>query len=397
MASRTKRYGILLLLVGLVVLGLAFKTDFFGTGEDVVKWFPPAKLLIAEKPNSDSQPNTAAPRAVAVEVAKAVSKKAPVLLEGIGNVTTIASVAVRSRIDSEIVGVHFGDGSIVKQGDLLISLDSRAIDAQIAQAEGNLARDQAQLAGAERDLRRNTDLLNKGAGPLLNVENSKTQVDTFTAAVKADIAALENLKVQLSYCRITAPIGGRMSQAAVKIGNFARVADVQPIATINQMAPVYVTFTLPQRSLSELRIAMAEGRAPVEAIIPGDNRSANGNVTMIENAVDPTTGLMTVRATMPNEEELLWPGTLVSARVTLRTEPSIVVPSSAVQVSQQGTFVFIIRNNVATVVPVRVARTLKTETVIASGVADGDVVVTEGHLLLNNGSRVNVREPKAGA
>jgi multidrug efflux system membrane fusion protein len=320
-----------------------------------------------------------------------------VLLDALGNVTMIASVAVKPRLDSEITGVHFSDGAYVKQGDLLISLDSRAIEAQIAQAEGNLAKDQAQLEGAERDFRRYTELVAKAATPQLNLDNAKTQADTFRAAIKADVAALDNLKVQLSYCSIRAPITGRISQAAVKIGNFARSADTTPIATINQMAPLYVTFSVPQRGLPELRLAMAETGAAVEAIIPGDKRRAHGTITMIENAIDSTTGMATVRATMPNEDELLWPGTLITAEVTLRTEDAVVVPTAAVQVSQQGNFIFVVKNNVATVKAVKVSRLLGEETVIESGIEDGDVVVTDGHLLLTDGARVNVRERKPGA
>ncbi len=337
------------------------------------------------------------PRAVAVEVARAVRKKTPVLLQALGNVTTIASVAVKPRIDDEIVGIHFADGAFVKQGDLLVTLDTRALQAQLQQAEGNLARDQASLAGAERDLHRYTDLVAKGATPQLNVDNAKTQSDTFRGAIQADIAAIENLKVQLSYCAIRAPISGRISQASVKVGNFARSADIVPIATINQMAPVYVTFSVPQRNLPEIRVAMAEGGGAIEAIIPGDNRRANGAITMIENAVDSSTGMATLRATMPNQDELLWPGTLVTARMTLRTEDAVVVPSPAVQVSQQGNFVFVVKDNVAAVKPVKVARLLGAETVIESGLADGDVVVTDGHLLLTDGARVTVRPRAPGA
>jgi membrane fusion protein, multidrug efflux system len=392
-----KRKTLVWLAVVLAGLGLTVRTGFFGKGAEVAQWFPPAKWLLGDKASAEGQASGTPVRTVAVEVAKAVRKKSPVLLEALGNVTTIASVAVRPRLDDEIVGVHFDDGAFVKQGDLLISLDPRAIEAQIAQAEGNLARDEAMLAGANRDLRRNTDLMVKGAGPQLNVENSKTQADTYIGAIKADQAALENLKVQLSYTKIYAPISGRISQAAVKVGNFARSADVLPIATINQMAPVYVTFTVAQRNLPELRIAMAEGNAPVEAIIPDDSRRAHGTVTMIENAVDPTSGLVLARATMANENELLWPGTLVTVQVTLRTEDAVVVPTPAVQVSQQGNFVFVIKDNIATVAPIKVARTMADESVIESGLADGGIVVTNGHLLLNDGSRVSVRQRKARA
>ncbi len=361
--------------------------------EQIAEWLPPLKWIIggAAAPQAPRPPRT-----VAVEVATAVRKKTPVVLEGLGNVTTIASVAVRPRIDSEIVGVHFADGAYVNKGDLLITLDSRAIEAQIGQAEGNLARDQAQLEQAERDFRRYTDLVAKAATPVVNLENAKTQADAFRAAIKADLAALDNLKVQLSYCRITAPISGRISQAAVKVGNIARAADTMPIATINQMAPIYVTFTVPQRHLPELRLAMAETGGAVEAIIPGDDRRAHGTITMIENTIDPTTGMATLRATMPNDDELLWPGTLVTARVTLRTEEAVVVPSAAVQVSQQGSFVFVVKDNVAVVTRVTVARLAGDETVIQSGLSDGDVVVTDGHLLLTDKARVTVRQRKPG-
>lgn len=385
------------LLVAVAVVGGAAASGMFGKTEELAKWFPPLKWFAGDKAVAQSPQGGPGQRTVAVEVGKAVRKKTPVILDALGNVTTMASVAVKARLDSEIVGIHFSDGAFVKRGDLLVTLDSRAIEAQIAQAEGNLARDNAQLAGAERDLRRNSELLARGAGPQLNAENSKTQVDTFNAAIKADLAALENLKVQLSYCGIRAPISGRISQAAVKVGNFARSADTAPIATINQMAPVYVTFSVPQRNLPELRVAMAETGASIEVTIPGDKRRAQGTITMVENAIDPTTGMATLRATMPNADELLWPGTLVSAQVTLRTEDAVTVPTAAVQVSQQGNFVYVVKDNVATVTPVKVARLLGAETVIESGVADGDVVVTDGHLLLNNGTRVTVRERKAGA
>jgi RND family efflux transporter MFP subunit len=391
----TKGKAVFSLVVVLALAGGAARSGLFGDPDELAKWFPPLKWVSGEKAAAQSQ--QAGPRAVAVEVATAVRKKTPVKLEALGNVTMMASVAIKARIDNEIVGIHFTDGAFVKKGDLLVTLDPRMLQAQIGQAEASVARDQAQLEMAERDLRRYSELVAKGATPQLNVDNSKTQGDTLRAAIRADNAVLENLKVQLSFCFIRAPISGRISQAAVKVGNFARSADTVPIATINQIAPVYITMSVPQRSLPDLRVAMAESDTSVEAIIPGETRRAHGTIAMIENAVDPTTGMATVRASMPNEDELLWPGTLVTAQVTLRTENAIVVPAPAVQVSQQGNFVFVVKNNVATVAPVKVARLLGTETVIESGLNDGDVVVTEGHLLLTNGARVTVRERKAGA
>jgi len=381
----------------IAVAGGAAASGMLGNTEELAKWFPPLKWLIGDRAVAQSQQGRPGQRTVAVEVGTAIKKKTPVILEALGNVTTMASVAVKPRIDSEITGVHFSDGAFVKRGDLLVTLDSRALEAQIGQAEGALGRDQAQLEGAERDLRRYSELVAKGATPVTNLENAKTQADMFRAAIRADIAALENLKVQLSYCSIRAPISGRISQAAVKVGNFVRQADTVPIATINQLAPIYVTFTVAQRQLPELRIAMVETGASVNVAVPGEKRHARGTVAMVENAVDATTGMATVRASIPNTDELLWPGTLVSVQVTLRTEDAVVVPTAAVQVSQQGNFVYVVKDNVATVVPVKVARLLGNETVIESGLNDGDVVVTDGHLLLVNGSHVTVRERKAGA
>ena len=336
------------------------------------------------------------PRPVSVEVATAVKKSMPVLLEGLGNVTTMASVAVKSRLDNEIVGVHFADGAKVAKGDLLFTLDTRAIEAQMRQVEGNIAKDQAQVDGAARDVRRYTELVAKAATPVTNLENAQTQLATFSGALKADQAALENLRVQLTYCSIRAPISGRISMAAVKVGNFVRSADTAPMAIINQTAPVYVTFSIPQKNLPDIRHALAAETANVEILIPGETKRANGVVTMIENAVDVTTGMAMVRATMPNEDELLWPGTLVTAQMTMRIESAVAVPSTAVQVSQTGPFVYVVKDRKAVVQPVKVARTLGLESVISEGLQGGETVVTDGHLLLTDGAVVAPRERKSG-
>jgi RND family efflux transporter MFP subunit len=336
------------------------------------------------------------PRPVSVEVATAEKKSVPVLLEGLGNVTTMASVAVKSRLDNEIVGVHFADGAKVAKGDLLFTLDTRAIEAQMRQVEGNIAKDQAQVDGAARDVRRYTELVSKAATPVTNLENAQTQLATFSGALKADQAALENLRVQLTYCSIRAPISGRISMASVKVGNFVRSADTAPMAIINQTSPVYVTFTIPQKNLPDIRHALAAETANVEIIIPGETKRANGVVTMIENAVDVTTGMAMVRATMPNEDELLWPGTLVTAQMTMRVESTVTVPSTAVQVSQTGPFVYVVKDRKAVVQPVKVARTIGPESAISEGLDGGETVVTDGHLLLTDGALVAPRERKSG-
>jgi RND family efflux transporter MFP subunit len=245
-------------------------------------------------------------------------------------------------------------------------------------------------------VRRYTDLVAKGATPVTNLDNAKTQSDVFRAAIKSDEGLLDNLKVQRSYCTITAPIAGRISAASVKIGNFVRPADTAPMATINQLAPVYVSFTVPQKNLPDIRQAIAAETATVEANIPGEDKRASGQVSMIENTVDSSTGMATLRATMPNRDELLWPGTLVTTELTLRVEDAVVVPSTAVQVSQNGNFVFVVVDSTAKVRPVTVERRVGNETVIASGLDGTETVVTDGQLLLSDGTRVSPREPKAG-
>jgi membrane fusion protein, multidrug efflux system len=332
-------------------------------------------------------------RAVPVETATAVRKRVPVRLDALGTVTPIASVAIKTRIDTTIDSVHFKDGAHVSKGEVLFTLDCRAVDAQIEQTAGQVARDQAQLDGAQRDVARYTTLVAKNATPQQTLDAAITQADVFKAAIKSDRGLLDNLKVQRSYCTITAPISGRISAAAVKGGNFVRQADSAPMATINQMAPVYVTFTVPQKNLPELRAALTAQSATVEAIIPGGQKRAPGKVSMIENTVDASTGMATIRATMPNTDEVLWPGTLVTTELTLRTEEGIVVPTNAVQVSQTGNFVFVVENNVAKVRHIESARAVGTDTVVASGLNGGETVVTEGQLLLSDGTRVSPREP----
>lgn len=347
--------------------------------------------------NAAAQNARQAARAVPVEIAIAEKKPVPVRLEALGNVTPIASVAIKARLETVITGVHFADGARVKAGDLLFTLDSRQIEAQIQQAESALARDQAQLEQAERDVRRYAELIGRGATTQVSLDNAKTQADTFRAAIKGDQAALENLKVQLSYCRIMAPIAGRISAASVKVGNFVRPSDTASLATINQLSPIYVSFSVPQRFLPDVRQALAAETATVDSVIPGETRRASGVVSMIENTVDATTGTVMIRATMPNTEELLWPGTLVTTELTLRVEQAVTVPSTAVQVSQTGTFVFVVKDGAANVQPVKVERTVGAMSVITSGLAGGETVVTDGQLLLSNGTRVAPRGGQAGS
>jgi RND family efflux transporter MFP subunit len=335
--------------------------------------------------------------AIMVETARATKKKVAVRVDLLGNVTPIAQVAVKPRIDSEIIEVHFEDGAMVRKGDMLFTLDHRSIDAQIRQTQGILNGAKAQLEQAARDVERYEALVAKNATTMVTLHNAKTQVNIFTAAVESNSAQLDLLRVQRDFTFIRAPITGRVSMANVKVGNYARQADAIPLATIIQVAPVYVTFALPQHSLPELRQAITNETASIQAVVPGDTRKAIGQVTMVENTVDPATGTVPVRATMPNTDELLWPGTLVQVQLVFREEQAVAVPRAAIQVSQTGTFVFVVKNGIADIQPVKVARTMDGEAIITSGLEGNETVVTEGQLRLGSGSRVATRQANAGS
>ena len=330
-------------------------------------------------------------RVIPVAVAKAVKKPVPVRLEALGTVTMMASVAIKPRIDSEIVAVKFEDGARVKQGDVLFVLDGRSIEAEIKRVEAVIAGAEAQFEQAQRDVARYSDLVQKNATTQVTLNNSQTQLNVSRALAESNKATLQGLKVQLGYTTIRAPISGRMSMATVKVGNIVRQADLAPLATINQVAPIYVSFTVPQRSLPDVRAALAAETATLEAVIPGSNARATGQVSMVENAVDAATGMVTVRATMPNEDELLWPGTLVNTALTLRNDARVSVPTTALQISQEGQFVFVVKDGAATKRLVKVERTVDGVAAIGSGLEEGETVVIDGQLQLQNGTKVSIR------
>jgi RND family efflux transporter MFP subunit len=335
-----------------------------------------------------------AERTVPVEIAKAERKNVPVRLDALGTVTPIASVGIKARLDTTITAVHFRDGARVKEGDLLFTLDCRQVEADMKRTQAIIDGAAASLEQAQRDVERYTELAQRNATPIVTLNNAQTAVNVSRATADSNRAQLENLKVQLGYCSIRAPISGRISMANVKVGSFVRQADTQPMATLIQTAPVYVSFTVPQKNLPDIRQAIAAETATVDASIPGESKRASGQVSMIENTIDPSTGMATVRATMPNKDELLWPGTLVSTQMTLRNEDAVVVPSTAVQVSQTGNFVFIVENGAAKVRKVKVERQVEDTSVITEGLNGGETVVTDGQLLLSDGTRVSPRPTK---
>lgn len=322
----------------------------------------------------------------------------PVRLEAIGTVQTLSSVIVRSRVDSQIMEVGFKDGQVVKQGDLLFKLDSRQIEAQLKQSEALVAKDKASLVSAEADLKRAEELAKRDFGTDQRLDTARALVMTLRASIRGGEAAVEGLKVQLSYYTITAPVGGRVGVAGLKAGNIAKSGDSSVLlATINQVDPIYVTFSMPQRHLPEIREAMIKGSAIVVATPQGYAKGVEGKLAVVDNAVDATTGTILLRALFDNPGEVLWPGALCQVRVTLSTEPNaITIARDAVQTGQNGTYVFAVENGVAQARPVVVNRIVDGLAVLTSGLNGTETIVIDGQLVLTNGARV-VERPAGGA
>jgi multidrug efflux system membrane fusion protein len=332
--------------------------------------------------------------AVPVAVATVASKPVPVEFGTIGTVTAYATVAVKSRIDGEIMEVHLKDGQDVTAGDLLFSIDGRTIQAQLEQAQANLAHDQALLVSAQREVERQNSLVKKNFASKQAVDQAKASADSLQASVEADQAAVDVAKVQLSYTEIRAPIDGRAGVVNLPRGNMVKANDSGSLVVLNQLRPIYIAFALPQRELPRVRQAMAGGPLTVSATVPGDSGPPlAGNLTFVDNAVDATTGTIQLRATFDNTDTRLWPGQFVNVTLTLRVEAAaIVVPDAAVQHGQGGAYVFVVRpDSTVEMRPVVVDRSVAGESVIASGLAVGEVAVVEGQLRLAPGMKVEPR------
>ena len=331
-------------------------------------------------------------RAVSVLAAKAVRKDMPYRVEGIGTIQPVVSVAIRSRVDSQVEKVHFRDGATVKAGDVLVTLDSRGIDAQILQAEATLAKDRAQLEKAQRDVERIQGLVERNTVGAVQLADARTTVEVLKATVAQDEAQMQSLRVLRTYYDVRAPASGRVGISGVRAGTVIRASsdNATALATINQLAPIYVAFAIPERFIPDLR--SAGDKATVDVSLPNEVSVSGGRVAFIENTVDPQTGTIMVRGLFENKDESLWPGTLASVRITLRVDPNVVVvPTEAVQNGQRGPYVFVIENGVAKVRPVTVSRTVSGESLIASGLNGDETVVTDGQLSLRDGLRVDIK------
>lgn len=344
---------------------------------------------------SQTRPGPPHERAVPVIVATVTRQSVPVRIETIGTVQPIANVAVKSRIDGYIDAVRIHDGQFVKTGEVMFDLDARSAKAQVAQAQATLEKDEAQLANANRDVKRYAPLVAKDFLSRQQYDTAVTTAQALVAAVAADRAALENAKVLLSYDTIVAPIDGRVGAIAIKSGNSIKANDV-PLATINQIRPIYVNFSLPQSELPAIRTAMGHGSVPVQVTIPGDEgKPVTGTLTFFDNTVDVATGTIAVRGTFANQDQRLWPGQFVNVAVTTRTDPdAIVVPPTAVEVGQNGSYVFVVKpDNTAVTQAVTVSRTVDGKAVIAKGLTAGERVVVDGQLRLTDGTAVEIRTP----
>jgi multidrug efflux system membrane fusion protein len=357
----------------------------------------------SSSPASMAQPpgrrGRASPGGAVPVVVTAIQKKPmPVMVEAVGTVQAIASIQIKPRLDSQIMKVNVEEGALVKEGDLLFELDNRTLKAQLGQIEAQIRKDQAQIAQAKRDSERADGLLTKGAGTVVTRDSTVTNLKSLEAQLESDEAQKASVLTSLSYTEIRAPVSGRIGSINSKAGTIVRIADntaTSTLATINQVNPIFVTFAIPQVILPELRAAMAKGPVKVDAMVD-DTKRQSGAMAFIENTVDPNTGTVTAKARIDNANEGLWPGQFVKVEVTLGVEQEAVsVPASAVQLSPQGAYVFVIKDGVANVQPVVIKRTQGGESVIGTGLDGSESVVTDGQLRLVNGASVSVRPPQA--
>lgn len=366
--------------------------------------------------------------AVPVTVATASQRDIPIELRAIGNVESYSSIPVKAQIAGELVRIHFTEGQDVKKGDLLFEIDRRPYDqalsqaeanlnrdiAQQKQAEANLARDQAQAQNARTQAGRYGKLASEGIVSKEQNEQMKTTfssaeeavradqaaIESARAAVVADKAAVETAKLNLDYCEIRSPINGRTGSLQVKVGTLIKAQADTAMVTINQIAPTYVTFSVPEDQLAQIRTSMAHGPLAVDANVPNDPTGpARGQLSFIDNTVDSTTGAIKLKAMFPNQERKLWPGQFVNVVLTVGKEANAtVVPSEAIQTGQQGPYAFVVKQDHTVENRIlSIGRTVGRETVITKGIAPGETVVTDGQLRLIPGFKVEVVSGSGGA
>lgn len=354
-----------------------------------------AFLFLAACSSDKDKPKPKPP--VPVSAAKAVRKTVPVQIRVIGNVEAYNTVSIKAQINGMLDVVHFREGQDVKKGQLLFTIDRRPFVAALNQAKAALARDAAQERYAREQARRYGELIKDGIVTQDQFEQYRANADALAESVHADRAAVDNAAVQLSYCTIHSPIDGRTGNLMVQRGNLVKANDVPVLVTINQINPIYVTFSVPENQLADIKKFMGSGSLKVEAFIPNDNGPAEqGTLSFLDNAVDTATGTIKIKGTFANTGRRLWPGQFVNVVLTLTSIPNaVVVPAQAVQTGQSGQFVFVVKPDMTVESrPVATGQTLDAEVVVSKGVKQGETVVTDGQLSLVPGSRVKLKVDK---
>jgi len=356
-------------------------------------------LIGAAACGKDPAPANTAPPAAPVVVGQVVRRDVPVSLRSIGNVTPLATVDVRAQVDGKILAVRFAEGADVTKGQPLFVIDSEPYKIALAQAEAALARDQAMLQKAKGDVERYAKLVAKEYVTREQYETAEAQAGSLEATIRADQAAVAAARLDLSRTTIEAPISGRAGTFRVDAGNLVK-ASGDPLVTILANRPVRVSFSAPEKYLSEIRGRQARGALHVMASAPGEiGQGHEGTLTFIDNTVDRTTGTIKLEATFPNDDRALWPGQFVELTLLISTQAdAVVVPTSAIQAGQQGSYVFVVKEDqTAEMRPVVVDRTLGDESVVARGLEGGETVVTDGQLRVIPGAKVVAAPPQKAA
>jgi len=350
-----------------------------------------AALLPGAACNDNAATRVPAPSAPPVVVGQAVRRTVPVSLHAIGNVESLASVAIRSRVAGQILSVHIGDGADVRKGQLLFTIDPAPYQIAAAQAEAQLARDAALSKKAEDDAARYAKLVEKEYVTREQYESATSQVAALAATIRSDEEAAKEAKLSLSYCSITAPISGRAGSVNLRAGNLVKVNDDPPLVILLQVRPVNVTFSVPEKYLGTVREHAHAGKLEVRAKGRGETGDSHGGtLTFVDNTVDMTTGTIRLKAEFGNAESELWPGQFVDVELILAEQKdALLVPSTAIQVGQQGSYVFVVNaESVAEIRPVVVDRAIGEETVITSGLDGGETVITDGQIRVVPGAKV---------
>ena len=340
-----------------------------------------------------------ADRPVPVVVAPATRGNLPVYFRGLGSVAPFDLVTVRTRVDGQLIKVDFNEGDIVHQGDLLEEIDPRPFQVQLEQAQGQLARDVAQRNDAQAIYQRDLALFKEQIVPQQQLDTQKAAVDQYDGNIQSDQAQIDNAKLQLSYCRITAPITGRAGLRLVGLGNIVHASDPQGLVVITKIQPILVLFTLPQDQLAPVYAKTRAGvRLPVEAYDASNTTNiASGELVTIDNQIDPTTGTYKLKAVFSNEDNALFPNQFVNVRLLVDTKRNLtIVPNAAVLHGPQGDYVYRVTGGVAKVAPVTVALSDGDNTGLNAGVEPGDTVVIDGQDKLQNLAKVEARTGRAG-